>query len=133
MSRRHDLLRAVRAEIGKEARHFNFNAYADARAAKKRLLIVTTVGCVLFTAALACVGRGDVWLGVALIIASNFFFGSGENLIAAFLPEIARGEALGRVSGWGWSLGYCGGLVSLGASLAYVSYAQAAGAEATAP
>jgi len=29
---RHDLLRAVRAELGKEARHFNFNAYSDARA-----------------------------------------------------------------------------------------------------
>ena len=29
---RHDLLRAVRAEIGREARHYNFNAYADARA-----------------------------------------------------------------------------------------------------
>ncbi|TAN54599.1 MAG: hypothetical protein EPN19_05390 [Betaproteobacteria bacterium] len=29
---RHDLLRAVRAEIGRDARHYNFNAYADARA-----------------------------------------------------------------------------------------------------
>jgi hypothetical protein len=29
---RHDLLRAVRADLGKEARHFNFNSYADARA-----------------------------------------------------------------------------------------------------
>jgi hypothetical protein len=29
---RHDVLRAVRAELGKEARHYNFNAYADARA-----------------------------------------------------------------------------------------------------
>jgi len=29
---RHDILRAVRAELGKDARHFNFNAYADARA-----------------------------------------------------------------------------------------------------
>jgi len=29
---RHDLLRAVRGELGKEARHYNFNAYADARA-----------------------------------------------------------------------------------------------------
>ena len=29
---RHDLLRALRTELGKEARHFNFNAYADARA-----------------------------------------------------------------------------------------------------
>lgn len=29
---RHDVLRAVRGELGKEARHFNFNAYADSRA-----------------------------------------------------------------------------------------------------
>ncbi|HEY7758591.1 MAG TPA: hypothetical protein VIA64_04155 [Burkholderiales bacterium] len=29
---RHDVLRAVRAELGKEARHYNFNAYADSRA-----------------------------------------------------------------------------------------------------
>ena len=29
---RHDLLRAVRSELGRDARHFNFNAYADSRA-----------------------------------------------------------------------------------------------------
>src|SRR5687767_13724305 len=29
---RHDILRATKAELGKEARHYNFNAYADARA-----------------------------------------------------------------------------------------------------
>ena len=106
-------------------------AYADARAAKKRLLFVTTAGCVVFTAALATIGRGDVALAMVLIIASNFFFGSGENLVAAFLPEIARGRAIGRVSGWGWSLGYFGGLVALGASLAYVDRAQAQGDTAT--
>ena len=105
-------------------------AYADAHAAKKRLLIATTVGCILFTAALATVGRGDLWLGIVLIVLSNFCFGSGENPIAAFLPELAQGEALGRVSGWGWSLGYLGGLVSLGACLAYVSWTQAQGVPA---
>ena len=103
-------------------------AYADVHAAKKRMLLFTTVGCVVFTAGLALVGRGDLALGIALVILSNFFYGSGENLIAAFLPEIARGEAMGRVSGWGWSLGYCGGLVALGACLAYVTHAQAQGA-----
>jgi len=106
-------------------------AYADAHAAKKRLLLFTTIGCVLFTAGLALVGRGDVVLGMALVVLSNFFFGTGENLIAAFLPEIAQGEALGKVSGWGWSLGYLGGLVALGACLAYVSHAQAQGAPAS--
>jgi hypothetical protein len=29
---RHDVLRAVKNDLGKEARHYNFNAYADARA-----------------------------------------------------------------------------------------------------
>jgi UMF1 family MFS transporter len=105
-------------------------AYADAHAAKKKLLLLTTVGCVLCTAALAAVGRGDVALAVALIVLSNFFFGSGENLIAAFLPELADERAIGKVSGWGWSLGYVGGLVSLGACLAYVTQAQAQGAAA---
>jgi UMF1 family MFS transporter len=105
-------------------------AYADAHAAKKRLLLFTTAGCVVFTAGLALVGRGELALGVALVILSNYFFGSGENLIAAFLPEIARGEAMGKVSGWGWSLGYCGGLTALGLCLAYVAHAQAHGATA---
>jgi UMF1 family MFS transporter len=107
-------------------------AWADAHAAKKRLLAATTLGCVVFTAALALVGRGDVAAAITLIILSNFFFGTGENLIAAFLPEIARGEALGRISGWGWALGYIGGLLSLGICLAYVSFAQAQGEPATA-
>jgi UMF1 family MFS transporter len=106
-------------------------AWADAHAAKKRLLVATTLGCVLFTAGLACVGRGDLALGIALVILSNFCFGTGENLIAAFLPEIAEGEAMGRVSGWGWSLGYLGGIVALGSCLIYVTHAQARGAPAT--
>ena len=102
-------------------------AYADAYAAKKKLLLATTAGCVLFTAGLALAGPGGLWLAVPLIVLSNFFYGSGENLIAAFLPELAKGRALGKVSGWGWSLGYLGGLVSLGACLAYVSWAQGRG------
>lgn len=105
-------------------------AYADLHAAKKKLLAVTAVGCVLFTAALALVEPGAVWLALVLIMMSNFFFGSGENLIAAFLPELARGRDLGKVSGWGWSLGYLGGLLSLGCALAYITWAQARGQDA---
>ncbi|PTR14223.1 UMF1 family MFS transporter [Nitrosospira sp. Nsp2] len=105
-------------------------AYADAHAAKKRLLLLSTVGCVSFTALLYLVGPGDLWLAILLIVLTNFFFGCGENLIAAFLPELAQSRALGKVSGWGWSLGYIGGLVSLGASLAYVTWAQERGMRA---
>lgn len=102
-------------------------AYADAYAAKKRLLVWSTVGCVLFTALLYFVGPGDLWLAAVLIVLSNFFFSCGGNLISAFLPELAQSRALGKVSGWGWSLGYIGGLISLGLSLAYVTWAQEQG------
>jgi UMF1 family MFS transporter len=102
-------------------------AYADVHAAKKRLLVITTLGCIVATAGLGLVGPGELALGVTLLIVSNYFFGAGENLIAAFLPEIARGQALGKVSGWGWALGYLGGLLTLALCLAYVGYAQSAG------
>src|SRR5919106_158748 len=100
-------------------------AWADAHAAKKFLLFLTTVGCVLFTAALYYASPGAVALSLALLILSNYFFGAGENLIAAFLPELADSRALGRVSGWGWSFGYLGGLAALGICLAYITSAAA--------
>lgn len=102
-------------------------AYADAFACKKRLLLFSTIGCVAFTAGLALAGPGELGVAILFIVLSNYCFGSGENLIAAFLPQLARSDALGKVSGWGWGFGYIGGLVSLGACLAFVSWAQTQG------
>jgi MFS transporter, UMF1 family len=102
-------------------------AYADLRAAKKRLLMLTTAACVATTLALCLVGRDDVALAVAAIVLSNLFYAYGEALTAAFLPELARREALGKVSGWGWSFGYFGGMLSLGLSLGYVIWADGRG------
>jgi MFS transporter, UMF1 family len=99
-------------------------AYADLRAAKKRLLLFSTAGCVVTTLALAWAGPGDVAWAVAAVVLSNVFYSYGESLIAAFLPELARRDSLGRVSGWGWSFGYFGGMLTLGLSLAYVIWAQ---------
>jgi UMF1 family MFS transporter len=95
-------------------------AWADAHAAKKKLLALSTAGCVLFTAALYYAGPGAVAIALALVALSNYFFGTGENLIAAFLPELADSQAMGRVSGWGWAFGYLGGLTALGLCLAYI-------------
>jgi len=102
-------------------------AYADLHAVKKKLLAITTVGCVLFTALLSFAQPDTLWLTIVCVIVSNFFFGSGENLIAAFLPEISETKAMGRISGWGWSLGYIGGLITLGLCLMYVTWAEAQG------
>ena len=105
-------------------------ARADARAGKRRLLFSSTVGCVAATVLLAGAGPGDVAWGLVALALSNYCYCVGESVIAAFLPEIARPEALGRVSGWGWSFGYCGGMLTLGLSLAYVSWAGSWGAAA---
>jgi MFS transporter, UMF1 family len=109
----------------------SLGALADMRASKKRMLAFTTAGCVLFTALLALAGPGDLWLAIAAIVLSNIFYSYGESLNSAFLPELARREALGRVSGWGWSFGYFGGMLTLGLSLGYVIWAQGQGIPAT--
>ena len=103
-------------------------AYADAHAAKKRVLAISTVVCIGGTVALAWTGPGAVVLAVVFIVVSNVAYSMGENLCAAFLPELSRPEALGKVSGWGWSLGYFGGILALAVSLAWVMTADARGA-----
>jgi UMF1 family MFS transporter len=100
-------------------------AWADLHGAKKRVLLLSTLGCVATTAGLAFVGRGDVALAVVLVILSNLFFAYGEAINGAFLPELSKPEATGRVSGWGWSFGYFGGMLALGLGLAWVLSAQA--------
>jgi UMF1 family MFS transporter len=102
-------------------------AWADAHAAKKRLLFISTIVCIAGTVALAWSGPGAVWWAVVFIIVSNVAYALGENVVAAFLPELARPEDLGKVSGWGWSLGYFGGILALGISLAWVMTAQSRG------
>ena len=106
-------------------------AIVDYSGTKKRFLVVTTLGCVLFTALLSFVGPGDITLAIILVILATFMFASGENLISAFLPEISQPEMMGRLSGYGWALGYFGGLLSLILCLAYVTYAENQGLDAT--
>ena len=102
-------------------------ALADRRGAKKPLLAVATIACIVATAGLAWTGRGDLALAGLLIIISNYAYSLGETLVAAFLPELSRPEALGKVSGWGWSFGYLGGMLTLGLALGWVIAGQAAG------
>ena len=102
-------------------------AIADDRAAKKRFLIVVTVLCVISTGLLAAPGPGDVALATVLVVFSYIMFATGENLISAFLPEITRPSHIGRVSGYGWSVGYLGGMTTLALSLAYITWAQRRG------
>ncbi len=87
-------------------------AIMDYRAAKKRFLFASYLLTVITTAALYFVAPGYALLGVLLIMASNFAYSIGEAFIASFLPDLGPPEDLGKISGFGWALGYIGGMVS---------------------
>lgn len=106
-------------------------AIADHLAIKKRILLISTVGCVTCTALLALAGPGDIVLAMTLVLLASVMFASGENLISAFLPELSEPERMGRISGYGWGLGYLGGILTLGLCLAYIAWARKNGIDET--
>jgi len=88
-------------------------AIADESGRKKGFLFATYALCVGATAALWLVRPGEILPAIVLFVVSNIAFSFGENFAGAFLPEISTPANVGRVSGFGWGLGYLGGLLSL--------------------
>lgn len=87
-------------------------AIMDATATRKKFLFASYLLTVVTTAMLYFVAPGWIMLGVLLIILSNFAYSIGEGFVASFLPGLGPPEDLGKISGFGWALGYVGGLVS---------------------
>ena len=97
-----------------------FGAIMDYSALKKRFLFYSYAMTIIATTLLYFVEPGLVVLGVLLIIISNFAYAIGENFIASFLPSLGPPKDLGKISGFGWSLGYVGGLFSAGFVILYL-------------
>ena len=87
-------------------------AVMDFTQARKRFLFASYVLTVVSTTLLYFVAPGYIWLGMALIVVSNFAYAIGESFIASFLTDLGPRDALGWISGFGWALGYVGGLVA---------------------
>ena len=62
----------------------------DATASKKKWLFFSTFACIFATAGLGCLKPGQYIESMLMMIAANAAFFTGENLIAAFLPELAH-------------------------------------------
>lgn len=88
-------------------------AVADRCSCRKALLALTTALCVAATAALFVPGPGQAGAALAWFVVANVAFELGTVFYNAYLPEIAPPARIGRVSGWGWSLGYVGGLLCM--------------------
>ena len=92
-------------------------ALADRGGYRKRFLGFFTAVAVLGAAMLYTAVPGQVAWALFWFTLGNIAFEMGGVFYNAFLPEVAPPDRIGRVSGYGWALGYAGGLSALGLAL----------------
>jgi len=88
-------------------------AIADVSRNRKRFLLIFTLVSVVCTAFLFYVQKGDIILGLVLFVLANIGFESGLVFYDAFLPYLTDKKNFGRVSGYGFAMGYVGALAVL--------------------
>jgi UMF1 family MFS transporter len=93
---------------------------ADRSGRRKAFLGGATALTVLATAALFFPQSGQIWAALALFVTANTAFELAFVFYNAFLPDLASEERIGRISGYGWALGYAGGLGALGLGYAFL-------------
>lgn len=86
---------------------------ADYGGIRKRFLFLYTALSVSAVASLSILEKGMVFEGFVLIIAANLGMEGGLVFYNSFLPRIAPQEYQGRVSAWGFMVGYTGSIISL--------------------
>ena len=92
-----------------------FGAAADQNGRRKPWLISFTLLCVLATGLLWFVKPSPGYVWPALLLVGIGMVGAEYSYIFynAMLPQLAPQDQVGRWSGWGWGLGYAGGLLCL--------------------
>ena len=88
-------------------------AIADVSRNRKRFLLLFTLISVICTAFMFFVQKGDILWGMVLFIIANVGFEAGLVFYDAFLPNLTSKKNYGRVSGYGFAMGYLGALVVL--------------------
>jgi UMF1 family MFS transporter len=88
-------------------------ALGDFAGARKKLLIAYTVASAGATALLGTVRPGMVLWGFVLSVMATLGFEGAMVFYNAYLPEIAPRDHQGRVSAWGFAVGYVGSLLGL--------------------
>jgi len=88
-------------------------AVADANASKRRWLAGTALAGAAASTLMFFTTSELAWLMVVLYVISVMGMELSQAFYNAFLPEIAEDERMGRVSAWGYALGYAGGGLAL--------------------
>ena len=92
-------------------------ALADRGGLRKQFLATSTIICVAGSILLFFPQEGQVGFALAVFVITNIAFEMGNVFYNAYLPDIAPAKQIGRISGYGWGLGYLGGLLCLVAAL----------------
>ena len=101
-------------------------AIADHGGRRKPWVFVLTLLCVV-ASALLWLARPEtnfIILALSLAALANFAFEMAMVFYNAMLPDLVPRQRIGRLSGWGWGLGYAGGLVCLGLTLVLLVQAE---------
>jgi MFS transporter, UMF1 family len=88
---------------------------ADAGGHRKRSLAIWT-GLVVATMLIMATVRNEpsyLWMALVLLAAGAVFAEFAGVSYNAMLPQVSTPETVGRVSGFGWAMGYLGGIVLL--------------------
>ncbi len=90
-------------------------AIADKRGRRKPWLLACTLVCVTATVLMWFIepSSDDVRPALVLLLLASVAFSLGMVFYNAMLPTLVPAGLRGRVSGWGWGLGYLGGLACL--------------------
>ncbi|MDO8548599.1 MAG: MFS transporter [Ignavibacteria bacterium] len=88
-------------------------AIADVSRNRKRFLLIFTLLSVCCTLLMFFVKTGDIFMGFALFVFANIGFEAGLVFYDAFLPNLTDKKNFGRVSGYGFAMGYVGALAVL--------------------
>lgn len=88
-------------------------AIADQGGYRKRFLFISTLIAVVCSAMLYTVLPGEVMQALIWFVAGNIAFEISMVFYNAFLPDISTNKNIGRISGYGWSFGYAGGLLAM--------------------
>jgi len=88
-------------------------AIADNGGYRKFFFISWTWICIIFTYLLFIPKSGDILIALTFFIIANIGFEMGGVFCNSYLYDIASSKKIGRISGYGWSFGYVGGLIAL--------------------
>ena len=88
-------------------------ALADKGGYRKLFLMFWTYVCIIGSFALYFPLPGEIYKALFWVIISNIGFEMGGVFCNSYLPDIAPRNKIGRISGYGWSFGYVGGLIAL--------------------